>query len=287
MKELKQEYWSRVKKGRHVSVGRKDGKCFQWKANGQCSRGDSWSFNHGSHSGQRAESSSSTFKAPTQTDGRKPYGFRAPRGVSPSGLKGPKPCKHFLGGKCTEPSWDLWHPPRVPELQAWIQMQVWWQVPFQTHWGWCAAQQKVKAKWRKGSVALLKEACQLGCVSQDSPQKKAIPWEDGKLGLNHTVKFSKTTMRHAKFSGKRRVHRRESSQNANLRSECRGLQNSRKERKMKPSGKSDATAEQPGTWPRMFFSLKKESQDAFYPPAEARIMPAPSSTKPEERQYVK
>ena len=117
-------------------------------------------------------------------------------------------------------------------------------------------------------MALLKEACQLGCVSQDSPQKEAIPWEDGKLGSNHTVKFSKTTMRHAKFSGKRRVHRRESSQNVNLRSECRGLQNSRKERKMKPSGKSDAAAEQPGTWPRMFIhSQKKESQDAFYSPA--------------------
>ena len=70
--ELKQEYWSRAnKKGRNVSAKRKVGECFQWKANGQCSRGDSCRFYHGSHSGQRAPSSSSTSRAPTQTDGRK------------------------------------------------------------------------------------------------------------------------------------------------------------------------------------------------------------------------
>ena len=35
------------------------GEYFQWQANGQCSRGDSWSLNDGSNSGQR-----------TQTDGK-------------------------------------------------------------------------------------------------------------------------------------------------------------------------------------------------------------------------
>ena len=31
------------------------------------------------------------------------------------------------------------------------------------------------------------------------------------------------------------------------------------------------------------YNLKKESKDTFYSPAEAWVMPAPSSTKPEER----
>ena len=35
-------------------------------------------------------------------------------------------------------------------------------------------------------------------LSQDSPQRKSILWENGKLGSNHTVKFSKATMRHVK-----------------------------------------------------------------------------------------
>ena len=42
-------------KGRNVSAERKVGDCFQWKANGQCSKGDSCSVYHGSRSGQGAQ----------------------------------------------------------------------------------------------------------------------------------------------------------------------------------------------------------------------------------------
>ena len=79
--------------------------------NGQCSKGDSWSFNQGSHAGQGAHSFSSS-KAATQTEGRKPCIFRSSRGASPSGLKGREgPFQNFLKGKCTESPRDLWHPP--------------------------------------------------------------------------------------------------------------------------------------------------------------------------------
>ena len=47
-------------KWRNVSAKRRVGECFQWKANGHCSRGDSCCFYQGSHSGQKAPSSSST-----------------------------------------------------------------------------------------------------------------------------------------------------------------------------------------------------------------------------------
>ena len=52
-------------------------------------------FNHGSHIGQRAQSSSSTLRTPTQTDGWKPYENGSPRGASPSGFKGSKACEQF------------------------------------------------------------------------------------------------------------------------------------------------------------------------------------------------
>ena len=42
---------------------------------------------------------------------------------------------------------------------------------------------------------------QLGCVSQDRLQRKSILRENGKLGTNHTAKFSKTTMRRVKNLG--------------------------------------------------------------------------------------
>ena len=45
----------------------------------------------------------------------------------------------------------------------------------------------------KGSVALLKDSFQLGCVCQDPHPRKSILREVGKLGSNHTVKFSTGT----------------------------------------------------------------------------------------------
>ena len=60
------------RKGENVSVEeRKLGEYYQWKATWQCSKEDSCRSNHGSRSGQGAQSSSSSSEVSTQTDGRK------------------------------------------------------------------------------------------------------------------------------------------------------------------------------------------------------------------------
>ena len=59
---------------------------------------------------------------------------------------------------------------------------------------------------------------------------------------------------------KRMVYRRESRKTVYLRSEFRGLQNSRKERKMKPSDRSGAPAELPGTWQMMSINSKRRQE---------------------------
>ena len=41
-----EEQSPRVEKGKKAYVDRKVGECFQWKTNGQCSKGDSCSFSH-------------------------------------------------------------------------------------------------------------------------------------------------------------------------------------------------------------------------------------------------
>ena len=76
---------------------------------------------------------------------------------------------------------------------------------------------KSKKGGAKGTVALLKESTQLGCVSQDSYPRKSILREDGKVGSKHAVKFSEGTGHLAphKNSGKR-VHREELSKSVNL-----------------------------------------------------------------------
>ena len=108
MRDLRREYWSKVRKGEVSARKEKMGECFRWKANGQCSKGDSVIFYHNLILVNCQSSSAS--RVLTQTDGRKPRVFRAPRGVSPSGLKGWKLCKNFFGGTRTEPPCDLWHP---------------------------------------------------------------------------------------------------------------------------------------------------------------------------------
>ena len=65
---------------------------------------------------------------------------------------------------------------------------------------------KSKKSGGQGSAALVKENIQMGCVFQDNPHKKSIVLEVGKLGSNRTVKFSKTSMRHASTFGKERIH---------------------------------------------------------------------------------
>ena len=82
---------------------RKVGECYQWKATGQGSKGDSCSFRHEPASGtrcagrQEGQSSSLAPKAKAQTDGKTPSKSSGSRGESPSGTRRKIPCRNFLG----------------------------------------------------------------------------------------------------------------------------------------------------------------------------------------------
>ena len=73
------------------------------------------------------------------------------------------------------------------------------------------AKKKSKKSGVKGSVALLKESTQLGCVSQDSHPRKFILREVGRVGSNHTVKFSNGTWHHKKKGKKGSIARRQTN----------------------------------------------------------------------------
>ena len=62
---------------------------------------------------------------------------------------------------------------------------------------------KLKKSGGKGPVAVLKESVHLGCVSQDYSPKNLNLRKVGKLGSNHTVKFSKGTLAPHQNSGKK------------------------------------------------------------------------------------
>ena len=144
---------------------------------------------------------------------------------------------------------------------------------------------KSRRKLVEISVALLKESIQLECVSQYCLQKKSILQEIGKLGSNHAVKFSKSTMRHAKI-----LERKGPSQG--IAQNCVPQERIPWAPKFEERTQDEilrlerCASELPGTWPRMSINSKKESKHTFCSLAAAWVMPAPSSTILDERQFV-
>ena len=88
------------------------GDCWQWEANGQCSKGDNCSFRHDTN--KRAKSTQPNPSPSFLSCGRMRENAsrtRSPRGKSPSGRMSRWPCKGYLKGTCTNSFCEKWHPP--------------------------------------------------------------------------------------------------------------------------------------------------------------------------------
>ena len=87
------------------------GDCWQWKANGQCSKGDNCSFRHDINKRARLTQPNPSPSSFMQQGERKASRTRSPRGKSPSGRTSRWPCKNYLKETCTNPFCEKWHPP--------------------------------------------------------------------------------------------------------------------------------------------------------------------------------
>ena len=56
--------------------------------------------------------------------------------------------------------------------------------------------------------------------------------------------------------------------------------------KKRRNGKSDVPVKQRGGWPKISLKLKEKNKTAFFSPSENSCLPAPSTLKPEEREFV-
>ena len=183
--------------------------CSQWKANLQCSRGDSCSSSHGSNRGKKVQACSLVPIAQSQTDERKPSKGFGPRGESVSGRKGRKPCKKIIKWKCTDPSCDYWHPPVCQNYMSETGCIYGDDCYFRHFEAEEKPSKKSKKGGAKGAVALLKESTQLGCVAQDSHPRKGLFYVR-KVGMkSHRHNSSKGTWHHRKFFETKKVHRKE------------------------------------------------------------------------------
>ena len=148
----------------YVSVETRMAECYQWKANGHCSRGDSCSVSHGSNRGHRL----------TEESLRK--------ALAPAGKK------VLLEGKVRK---------RALSGCKFGDQRLFWHTEADGQ-----PSKKSKKSCRKGSVASLKESKHLLCVPRYRATEEVYSAEERNLGSNCTVTFSKGTWHHKK-SGKK------------------------------------------------------------------------------------
>ena len=87
------------------------GDCWQWEANGQCSKGDNCSFRHDINKRAKTTEPNPSPSPSTRQNERNASRTRSPRGKSPSGRIFRLPCKDYLKGNCTNSFCEKWHPP--------------------------------------------------------------------------------------------------------------------------------------------------------------------------------
>ena len=191
---------TKSRKGREVSVERKVGARSQWKAIGQCAKGDSCSFSHDGVSGnrcdqrQKGESSSPAQKAQTQSDGKKPSKGAGFRGESPSGTGGKIPCRNVLRGKLTNPSCHYWHPPVCPYHKSESGCTCGDKCRFRHVEAVWQPSEKTKKSGVKRISCFIFGIKTFGlCVSRFSSEKICSMGKREQLGPNHMVDFSKGT----------------------------------------------------------------------------------------------
>ena len=174
--------------------------CWQWNADGQCSKGDNCSFRHDKD--QRAKSTQPNLspRSSTQQNVKNAPRTKSPRARSPCGKMARLPCKDYLKGTCTTPFCEKWHPPerlfyrsengcKFEDKCSYANRQV--------------DEQPSKNSKKNGyrvAVAFVKNTRHLGCVFQDMepPKSSSILRKSSNiLKPIRCVQFTKSVFRHA------------------------------------------------------------------------------------------
>ena len=100
------------------------GDCWQWKATGQCSKGDNCSFRHDTNKRAKSTQPNLAPRSSAQQNVKNASRTRSPRGRSPNGKMARLPCKDYLKGTCTTPFCEKTSS-RMLVLQVRKGVQVW------------------------------------------------------------------------------------------------------------------------------------------------------------------
>ena len=252
---MKQKYWSRVIKEENERGDKWDNACNGRRTDsvqqviplasltGEAS-GNRRVQAHGSYSRQRAQSSSTILRNPTQTDGRKPYKYG--NGESPSSLKGRTKCQDLLKGKCTERSCGVWDP--LVSLVASLNPDASMVTVVNSHTlRLVCSPEKSKKRRRKRTSGFIDRDYSVGGKMKNGNTSRSQVLQD------HSAS-RKTSGKEGSIAGHHSIVRSSGSK-------IHGLPNSRKERKTAPSCRRGAPAETLG-WElaNHVYKVKKESK---------------------------
>ena len=261
--------------------------CWQWKANGQCSKGDNCSFLHDINKRAKTTQPNPSPSSSTRQNERNASRTRSPRGKSPSGRMFWLPRKDCLKGTCTNSCCEKWHPPeclfyksdnwcRFGEKCSYAHRQVDEQPS-----------KRSKKNGDRSAVAILKITRQVGCVLQDMEPSKSSSILRKSSNIRkqiRCVKFTKAVLRHVNIRDR----------NPSLGMICPGDPHQRNPNPPKFEDRSQEETEWQERWAReaawrlakSILKLKEKNKAAFFSPSENWCLPAPSILKPEEREFV-
>ena len=283
---------------------RTPGDCWQWKANGQCSKGDNCSFRHDINKRAKTTQTNPSPSSSTRQNERNASRTRSPRGKSRSGRMFRLPYNCHLKGTCTNSLCENWHPPeclyyksekgcRFGEKCSHAHRQVEEQPS-----------QRSQKNGDKSAVAMLKRNGHhhrtglpvFGCLFikyttiglRISGYGAAEVFIDFAEKLKHTdtnpmCKIHKSCCTSRTFETK--ILRPDWFAQVNLISVAPTLQNLRIGLRKRRNGKSKVPVKQRGSWPKSVQKFKKKNKATFFSSPENRCRPA-STLKPEEREFV-
>ena len=171
---------------------RTPGDCWQWKANGQCSKGDNCSFRHDMNKRANSTQPNPSPRSSTQQSVINASRTSSPRGRSPSGKMARLPFKDYLQGTCTTPECLFYRSEkgcRFGEKCSYEHRQV-DELP----------RKKSKKNGDKSAVVLLKNTRQLGCVF--SGYGAAEVYNDFAEELKHTEANPKCSIHESRVTSR-------------------------------------------------------------------------------------
>ena len=181
-------------------VERGQGECYQWKAKGQCSRGDECSFLHDEDERAKPTPQTAPPLSHQHKRGRSASRKKNLRGRSPSGKFARQPCKDYLKCLCTKSPCDNWHPPERQFCTSESGCTFGDKCSFAHRHVEGQPSEKPKKDGDRSAVAILKDVRQLGSVFQDTEPPESLSFfrkSTKVLGSIRRVRFTRATQRYA------------------------------------------------------------------------------------------